>query len=123
MEHEKKEVQPSLTLGKTWSKIPEDMSQSDTLQGSYGNHQMMESQQEVHTPGGEGNQDKGKSSHYPRYRRTAEPDRAYYDSLRLTRSIATQLSSGFTTFRHQQISGQQCPFFKIPGSFQEKTRI
>ncbi|MBW0544017.1 hypothetical protein O181_083732, partial [Austropuccinia psidii MF-1] len=33
------------------------------------------------------------------------------------------LSSGFTPFRNQQISGQESPFFTIPGSFQEKTRI
>ncbi|MBW0477291.1 hypothetical protein O181_017006 [Austropuccinia psidii MF-1] len=83
----------------------------------------MQSHQEVQTPGGEGNQDKGESSHYPSYRRTAEPERAYSDSLRLTRSTPTQLSSGFTPFRHQQISGQESPFFTIPGSFQEKTRI
>ncbi|MBW0536784.1 hypothetical protein O181_076499, partial [Austropuccinia psidii MF-1] len=29
----------------------------------------------------------------------------------------------FTPFRNQQISGQESPFFTIPGSFQEKTRI
>ncbi|MBW0578467.1 hypothetical protein O181_118182 [Austropuccinia psidii MF-1] len=34
-----------------------------------------------------------------------------------------QLSSGFKPFTNQQISGQESPFFKIPGSFQEKTRI
>ncbi|MBW0486461.1 hypothetical protein O181_026176 [Austropuccinia psidii MF-1] len=28
-----------------------------------------------------------------------------------------------TLFRNQQISGQESPFFTIPGSFQEKTRI
>ncbi|MBW0528105.1 hypothetical protein O181_067820 [Austropuccinia psidii MF-1] len=80
----------------------------------------MESQQAVQTPRGEGNQNKGKSSHYPSYRRTTEPDRAYSYSLRLTRNRPTQLSSGFTPFRHQWISGQESPF---PGSFQEKTRI
>ncbi|MBW0495658.1 hypothetical protein O181_035373 [Austropuccinia psidii MF-1] len=83
----------------------------------------MESHQAVRTPGGEGNQDKGESIHYPIYRRTAEPDRAYSDSFRLTRSRPTQLSSGFIPFRHQQISGQESPFFTIPGIFQEKTRI
>ncbi|MBW0546832.1 hypothetical protein O181_086547 [Austropuccinia psidii MF-1] len=76
MEHGKKEVQPSITLGRTWRKFPEDMSQRDILKRPYGNHQRMESHQAVHTPGGEGNQDKGESSHYPGYRRTAEPDRA-----------------------------------------------
>ncbi|MBW0585692.1 hypothetical protein O181_125407 [Austropuccinia psidii MF-1] len=36
--------------------------------------------------------------------------------------MPNQLSSGFTPFRNQQISGQESPFFTIPGSFQEKTR-
>ncbi|MBW0481810.1 hypothetical protein O181_021525 [Austropuccinia psidii MF-1] len=81
------------------------------------------SPQAVQTPGGEGNQDKGESSHYSSYRRTAEPDRAYSDSFRLTRSRPIKLSSGLTPFRHQQISGQESPFFTIPGRFQEKTRI
>ncbi|MBW0471009.1 hypothetical protein O181_010724 [Austropuccinia psidii MF-1] len=112
IEHGQQEVQPSITLGRTWSKFPEDISQNNALQRPYGNHQRMESQQAVQTPGGEGNQDKGKTSHYPSYRRTAEPDRAYYDSFRLTRSRPTQLSSG-----------QESPLFTIPGSFQEKTRI
>ncbi|MBW0479118.1 hypothetical protein O181_018833 [Austropuccinia psidii MF-1] len=67
--------------------------------------------------------DKGESSHYPSYRRTADPERAYSDSFRLTRSRPNKLSSGFTPFRNQQISGQESPFFTIPGSFQEKTRI
>ncbi|MBW0485665.1 hypothetical protein O181_025380 [Austropuccinia psidii MF-1] len=123
MEHGQEEVQPSITLGRNWSKSPEDMSERDILQRPYGNHQRMESHQAGQTPGGEGNQDKGESSHYPSYRRTAEPDKAYYDSLRLTRSRQTQIPSGFTLFRHQQISGQELPFFTIPGSFQEKTRI
>ncbi|MBW0489010.1 hypothetical protein O181_028725 [Austropuccinia psidii MF-1] len=83
----------------------------------------MESHQEVQTPGGEGNQDKGESSHYPSYRRTAQPDRAYSDSFRVARSRRTQLSSGFTLFRHHQSSGQESKFFTIPGSFQQKIRI
>ncbi|MBW0463817.1 hypothetical protein O181_003532 [Austropuccinia psidii MF-1] len=99
------------------------MSQRDTLQRSYGNLQRMESHKEVQTPGGEGKQDKGESRHHPTYRRTAEPDRASPDSFRLTRSRPTQLFTGFAPFRHLQISGQESPFFKIPGSFQEKTRI
>ncbi|MBW0526716.1 hypothetical protein O181_066431 [Austropuccinia psidii MF-1] len=118
MEHGQQEVQPSIPLGRTWSKLPQDMSQR-----SYGNHQMMESHQEAQTPGGEGNQDKGESSHYPRYRRTAELKRVYSDSSRLTRSRPTQFSSAFTPFRHQKISGKESQFFKIPGSFQEKTRL
>ncbi|MBW0570760.1 hypothetical protein O181_110475 [Austropuccinia psidii MF-1] len=100
MEHGEKEIQPSITPGKTWSKLPEDMSQIDILQRPYGNHQRMESHQEVQTPGEEGSQDKGESSHYPSYRRTVERDRAYSDSFRLTRSRQTLLSSGLTSFRH-----------------------
>ncbi|MBW0486482.1 hypothetical protein O181_026197 [Austropuccinia psidii MF-1] len=123
MEHGQQEVQPSIPLGRTWSQFPEDMSQRDKLQRNYGNHQRMESHQEVQTPGGEGNQDKGESSHYPTYRRTAEQDRAYSDSFRLTRSRETQLSSGLTPFRHQKISCKESPFFTITGSFHEKTRI
>ncbi|MBW0479071.1 hypothetical protein O181_018786 [Austropuccinia psidii MF-1] len=122
MEHVKQEAQPSIPLGRSWSKFPEDMSQRDTLQRPYGNHQRLEPHQVVQTPG-DRNQEKGESSHYPRYRRTAEPDRAYSDSFRLTRSRPNQLSSGLTPFRHQQISGQESPFFTIPDSFQEKTRI
>ncbi|MBW0490397.1 hypothetical protein O181_030112, partial [Austropuccinia psidii MF-1] len=123
VEHVPQEVQPSIPLGRTCSKLPEDISQRDTLEGSYGNHQRMEYHQAVQTSGGERNQDKGESSHYPSYRRTAEPDRAYSDSFRLISSRPTQPSNGFTPFRHQQISGQESPFFTIPGSFQEKTRI
>ncbi|MBW0504808.1 hypothetical protein O181_044523 [Austropuccinia psidii MF-1] len=59
----------------------------------------------------------------PTRQRTADPDREYSDSFRLTRSRPNQLSSGFKSFRNQQISGQESPFFTIPGSFQEKTRI
>ncbi|MBW0572312.1 hypothetical protein O181_112027, partial [Austropuccinia psidii MF-1] len=103
-------VQPGIPLGRTWSKLPEDLSQRDRLQRPYDNNQRLESHQEVQTPGGEGKQDKGKSSHYPSYRRTTE-------------SRQNQLSSGFTPFRNQQISVQESPFFTIPGSFQEKTRI
>ncbi|MBW0488708.1 hypothetical protein O181_028423 [Austropuccinia psidii MF-1] len=123
MEDGQQEVQPSIPLGRTWRKLSEDMSQRDTLQRPYGNHQRLEPHLAFQTPGGGGNQVKGESSHYPSYRRTAEPDRAYYDSFRLTRSILNQLSSGLTPFRHQQISGQESQFFTIPGSFQEKTRI
>ncbi|MBW0511013.1 hypothetical protein O181_050728 [Austropuccinia psidii MF-1] len=122
MEHGQQEVQPSIPLGRTWGKFPEDISQRDRLQKTYGNLQRFKSHQAVQTPGGEGKQDKGESSHYPSYRRTANPDRAYSDSFRLTRSRPKQLCSGFTSFRNQQISGQESPFFTIPGSFQEKTR-
>ncbi|MBW0517061.1 hypothetical protein O181_056776 [Austropuccinia psidii MF-1] len=114
MEHGQQEVQPGIPLVRTWSKLPEDLSQRDRLQRPYGNQQRLESHQEVQTPGGEGKQDKGESSHYPRYRRTTDPDRAYSHSFRLTRSRPNQLSSGFTSFRNQQISGQESPFFTIP---------
>ncbi|MBW0501541.1 hypothetical protein O181_041256 [Austropuccinia psidii MF-1] len=123
MEHRQQEVQPVIPLGRTWRKFPEDLSQSKRLQRPYGNHQRLESQQEVQAPGGEGKQDKGESSRYPSYKRTTDPDRVYSDSFRLTRSRPNQLSSGFTPFRNQQISGQESPLFTIPGSFQEKTRI
>ncbi|MBW0477876.1 hypothetical protein O181_017591 [Austropuccinia psidii MF-1] len=83
----------------------------------------MESQQEVQAPGEDGNQDKLNSSHYPSYKRTAEPDRADSYSVRLTRSRPTQLSSGFTPFMNQQISVQESLFFTTPGNFQEKNRI
>ncbi|MBW0481335.1 hypothetical protein O181_021050 [Austropuccinia psidii MF-1] len=69
MEHGQQEVHPSITLGRTWNKLPEDMSHRDSLQRSYANQQRIESQQVVQSPGGEGNQDKGESSHYPSYRR------------------------------------------------------
>ncbi|MBW0492688.1 hypothetical protein O181_032403 [Austropuccinia psidii MF-1] len=123
MEHGQQEVQPGIPLGRAWRKLPEDLSQRDRLQRPYCNHQRLESHQKVQTSGGEGNQDKGESSHYPSYRRTADPDRAYSDSLRLTRSRPKQLSSSLTPFRNQQISVKESPFLTIPGSFQEKTMI
>ncbi|MBW0489383.1 hypothetical protein O181_029098 [Austropuccinia psidii MF-1] len=70
MEHRQQEAQPGIPLGRTWSKLPEDLSQRDRLQRPYGNHQRLESHQEFQTPGGEGKKDKGESSHYPSYRRT-----------------------------------------------------
>ncbi|MBW0505863.1 hypothetical protein O181_045578 [Austropuccinia psidii MF-1] len=123
MEHGKQEVQPGIPLSRTWSKFLEDFSQKDRIQRPYVNRQRLESNQEVQTPGGEDKQDKGESSHYPSYRRTADPDRPYSDSFRLTRSRPNQLSSGFTQLTNQQISGQESPFFTILGSFQENTRI
>ncbi|MBW0534010.1 hypothetical protein O181_073725 [Austropuccinia psidii MF-1] len=123
MENGQQEFQPGIQLGRTWRKFPEDFSQRDILQKPYGNHQRLEYYQEVQTPGGEGQPDKGESSHYPNYIRTADPDRAYSDSFRLTRRWPNQLSSGFKPFRNQQISGQESPFFTITGIFKEKTRI
>ncbi|MBW0542176.1 hypothetical protein O181_081891 [Austropuccinia psidii MF-1] len=123
MENGQQEVQPGIPLGRTLRKLPEDFSQRDGLQRPYGNHQTLEYHQAVQTPGGEGKQDKGESSHHPSYRRTADADREYSDSFRLTRRRPNQLSSGFTPFRNQQISGQESPFFKITEHFQDKTRI
>ncbi|MBW0472472.1 hypothetical protein O181_012187 [Austropuccinia psidii MF-1] len=123
MEHGQQEVQPSIPLGRTWGKFPEDMSQRDRLQRPDGNHQRLESYQAVQAPVVKGTEDKGESSHYPSYRRTVNPDKAYSDSFRLTRSRPNKLSSGFTPFRNQNISGQESQFFTIPGNFQEKTRI
>ncbi|MBW0556087.1 hypothetical protein O181_095802 [Austropuccinia psidii MF-1] len=123
MEHGQQGLQPGIPLGRTWSKLPEDLSQRDRIHRPYGNGQRLESHQEVQTHGGEGKQDKGESNHYPSYRRAADQDREYSDSFRLTRSRPNQLSSGFTPLRNQQISGQESPFFTISGSVQEKTRI
>ncbi|MBW0541467.1 hypothetical protein O181_081182 [Austropuccinia psidii MF-1] len=86
MEHGQQEVQPGIPLGRTWRKFPEDLSKRNRIQRPYGNHQMLESHQAVWTPGGEDKQDNGESSSYPSYRRTTEPERAYSDSFRLTRS-------------------------------------
>ncbi|MBW0577187.1 hypothetical protein O181_116902 [Austropuccinia psidii MF-1] len=122
MKHEQQEVQPGISLGRTWSKFPEDVSQRYRLQRPYDNHQRLESHQAVQTPGGEGKQDKGQSSHYPSYRRTTDPDRVHSDSFRLTRGRPNQLSSGFPPVRNQQVSGQESQFFTLPGSFQEETR-
>ncbi|MBW0565875.1 hypothetical protein O181_105590 [Austropuccinia psidii MF-1] len=117
MEHGQQEVQTNITLGRTWRNLQEDMSQRDTLQTTYGNNQMLEPHQAVQTPEGEANQDKEESSHYSSHRRTSEPDRAYSDSFRITRSRPNNLSSGFTSFRNQQISFQESPFFTIQGTF------
>ncbi|MBW0489569.1 hypothetical protein O181_029284 [Austropuccinia psidii MF-1] len=123
MEHGQQEVQPSFTLGRAWSRLLEDMSQSDTLQRSYGNHQRIGSQQEAQTPGGKGSQDKGESSRYPNHKRTTEPDKEYSVSFRITGSKPTGLPSVSTTCRHQQISDQESPFSTILGTFKEKTRV
>ncbi|MBW0567454.1 hypothetical protein O181_107169 [Austropuccinia psidii MF-1] len=123
MEHGQHKVQTSFTLVRTGSMLLEGMFQRDTLQISYGNHQRMESQKAVQTPGGNGRQDKVESSCYPSYRRKNEPEGAYYDSFGLIRSRPTQLSSGFRTLSHQKISDQESPFFTIPDTFQENKRV
>ncbi|MBW0541856.1 hypothetical protein O181_081571, partial [Austropuccinia psidii MF-1] len=92
MEHGQQEVQPGIALGRTWRKLPEDLSQRDKLQRPYSTQQRFETHQAVQTPEGEGKQDKGESNQYPRYRRTTDPDRAYSYSFRLTRSRHNQLS-------------------------------
>ncbi|MBW0497770.1 hypothetical protein O181_037485 [Austropuccinia psidii MF-1] len=55
MEHGKQDFQPGIPLGRTWIKLPEDLSQRDKLQRPYGNHQRLESHQAVQTPGSEAN--------------------------------------------------------------------
>ncbi|MBW0498309.1 hypothetical protein O181_038024 [Austropuccinia psidii MF-1] len=50
MEHGQQEVQPSIPLGRTFSKFPKDMSQRDRLQSPYCNCQRLEAHQEVQTP-------------------------------------------------------------------------
>ncbi|MBW0573346.1 hypothetical protein O181_113061 [Austropuccinia psidii MF-1] len=102
MEHGQQEVQPGITLGRTWSKLPEEMSQRDRPQRPYGNPQRLESQKAVQTPGGEGKQDKGESSHYPRYRRKTDPDRGYSDSFRITRS-RPNVRCGYETLIKNQV--------------------
>ncbi|MBW0548572.1 hypothetical protein O181_088287 [Austropuccinia psidii MF-1] len=50
MEHGQQEVKPGISLGRTWSKLPEDLSERDRLQGPYVNHQRLESYQAFWTP-------------------------------------------------------------------------
>ncbi|MBW0499704.1 hypothetical protein O181_039419 [Austropuccinia psidii MF-1] len=76
------------------------------LKRSYYNHQRMESQQVVQTPGEKRSQDKRESSHYPSHIKT-ETDRAYSDSFRITRSKPARLPGGFTPFKIQKISDQE----------------
>ncbi|MBW0515302.1 hypothetical protein O181_055017 [Austropuccinia psidii MF-1] len=45
MEHGQKELQPGISLCRTWSKLPEYVSQRDRLQRPYGNHQRLEPHQ------------------------------------------------------------------------------
>ncbi|MBW0552616.1 hypothetical protein O181_092331 [Austropuccinia psidii MF-1] len=62
MEHGQQEVQPGISLGRTWSNFLEYWSQRDRIQRPYGNHQRLQSHQAVQTPGGEGKQDKGEQA-------------------------------------------------------------
>ncbi|MBW0488880.1 hypothetical protein O181_028595 [Austropuccinia psidii MF-1] len=50
MEHGQQELQPSIPLGRTWSKFPENISQSDRLPRPYDNHQRLGSHQGVQNP-------------------------------------------------------------------------
>ncbi|MBW0489245.1 hypothetical protein O181_028960 [Austropuccinia psidii MF-1] len=104
MDHGKQDIQPKRYLFKTLWK-----------------HQRLKSQQEVQTLRREGSQDKGESICNTAYRREMEKERAYSESLRLTRSRSTQISSGFTQLGIQKISGQESPLLTIPGIFREKT--
>ncbi|MBW0571422.1 hypothetical protein O181_111137 [Austropuccinia psidii MF-1] len=113
MEHGQKEVQPGLPLGRTWRKLREDLSQRDRTHRPYGNHKRLESYQAVQTPGGEVKQDKEGSSHYPSYRRTADPDKAYSDSFRLTRRRPNQLSSGFTLWYTMKVQLNKFLIFMV----------
>ncbi|MBW0531498.1 hypothetical protein O181_071213 [Austropuccinia psidii MF-1] len=56
-------------------------------------------------------------------KRNSLPRQGILRFLQAHKEQANQLSSDFTLFRNQQISGQESPIFTIPGSFQEKTRI
>ncbi|MBW0507976.1 hypothetical protein O181_047691 [Austropuccinia psidii MF-1] len=49
--------------------------------------------------------------------------REYSHSFGIKRSRPNKLSNCFKKFKNQKISEQESPFFTIPGSFQEKTRI
>ncbi|MBW0476327.1 hypothetical protein O181_016042 [Austropuccinia psidii MF-1] len=51
IENGQQEVQPDIQLGRTWRKLPANLSQRDRLQRPYGNHQRLESHQEVQIPG------------------------------------------------------------------------
>ncbi|MBW0475215.1 hypothetical protein O181_014930 [Austropuccinia psidii MF-1] len=124
MENRKQDVQPSITLGRTWIKMPEDMSQRDNLQRPYKNYKIWNPKRNFQTSIGKGRNNKCESRHYPSHRRPIEPEREYSDSFRLTGSgKVNQLPSGFTPLRIQKFSGKRSPFFTIPGCFQEKTRI
>ncbi|MBW0489478.1 hypothetical protein O181_029193 [Austropuccinia psidii MF-1] len=58
------------------------------------------------------------------YCKAIEPERAYPNVFRLTRSgKTTKLPSDFTPLRNHQISDHESPFFQIPGSMKESVRI
>ncbi|MBW0559441.1 hypothetical protein O181_099156 [Austropuccinia psidii MF-1] len=107
MEHGQQELLCGIQLGRTGSKLPEDLPQRDIFQITYDNHQRLESHQAVKTPGGERKQDKGESSNYASCRRTADPDREFPDSFRLRRSRPNQLSSRLKPFKNQTIREEE----------------
>ncbi|MBW0573211.1 hypothetical protein O181_112926 [Austropuccinia psidii MF-1] len=124
MQHGKQEVQPGISLGRNWSKFPEDLSQRDRLQRPYGNYQRLESHLAVQTPGGEGKQDKGESSHYPSYRRTADPDGSILRFLQAHKEQAKSALQWLHTIHKQTY---QCPRVtilhnprKFPGEDKDK---
>ncbi|MBW0531251.1 hypothetical protein O181_070966 [Austropuccinia psidii MF-1] len=101
MEHGQQEVQPGLSLGRIWSKLPEDLYQRDRIQRPYGSHQRLESYQEEEkltqkgpTQIPSGSQGAGKIS---------SPVASHHSET--SRSVA-----------------KESPFVTIPGIFQEKTR-
>ncbi|MBW0543331.1 hypothetical protein O181_083046, partial [Austropuccinia psidii MF-1] len=99
MEHGKQEVKPGISLGRTWSKFPEYLSQRDRLQRPYGN------------PKG--------------WNPTSQFRLLEARAQRIKENQATIQAieeHGFTPFRNWQIRGKESPFFTIPGRFQEKTR-
>ncbi|MBW0586160.1 hypothetical protein O181_125875 [Austropuccinia psidii MF-1] len=93
MENGRQGIQPKAPVGRTCRKYSEDFPQRDILQRTY-------------------------------HRRAIEPEISYSDSFRLTRSgQPTKLPSGFTRLRHHQPSGQESPYFPIPGIIQDRERI
>ncbi|MBW0546107.1 hypothetical protein O181_085822 [Austropuccinia psidii MF-1] len=93
MQNSRQGTQPRIALEKTCRKYSKDSPQRDILQRTY-------------------------------HRRAIEAGRAYSESLRLTRSgQPTKLPSSLTQFRNQQTSGQEAPYFPIPGDIQDRERI
>ncbi|MBW0557878.1 hypothetical protein O181_097593 [Austropuccinia psidii MF-1] len=93
MENGRQGIQPRVPLERTCRKYSEEFPQRDILQRTYN-------------------------------RREIEPDCLYYESFRLTRSgQPAKLPSGCKPLRHQKTSGQESPYFPIPGNIQDRERI
>ncbi|MBW0514727.1 hypothetical protein O181_054442 [Austropuccinia psidii MF-1] len=123
MEHGQQELQPIFTLGGTESMLPEGMSQRYTLQRSYGNYKRMKSKQAVQSP-------RGRAARIRENQATTQAIEEHLNQKEHTLIPSgsqgvdkPQLSSGFTPFRNQKISGQESPFITTPGNFKENTRI